>query len=336
MKNFTIQGVWNAKNEIELNRSKSYVKTRNYISPSDLGGPMLDRYLKMIGTPPTNYYDERVLRIFDAGHLFEWIILRTLAMAGILLERQFKISLPETPDRLAIFGYGDAIIGGTPDWQQARERIKKYAVEFKLNIDEEVIEKYSMKLIDYLEKEYPRGLEERIIIEVKSINSMAFWGHKNRDENDQFLGYDHHRLQTYAYLLANPDIDQARIFYISKDDLCLQEIGIYRTETLSQAFQDDARRITEHIRTKTSPLKEDDLTFNPKKGRYESNWRVGRSVFLTKITGCKDQTEWEEKHHQELLNINRALKHLKEGKIKEEDKPYIEKYKLEEKKGGEE
>jgi len=326
MKAFTIQNLWNEKVRVE----KRLPKVRNYISPSDLGGSMIDRYYKMKGEPPTNPFDERILRVFDAGRLFEWIITRTFAMSGILLEKQFKISLPATPDRFEVWGYGDAIIGGTPNWQMARDRIKTFLNEYKLKLDDEVIESYSMKLIDGLEKTYPLGIKEKIIIEAKSINSMAFWSHKNRDKDDHFLGYDHHKLQTYAYLMGRPDAHHANIFYISKDDLCLQELPVYRTVVLSEAFLNDTRMITHYIKENITPPREPDILFNPKKRKYEPNWKAGRSLYLTKITGIKDQETWEANFHQELLDVNRAIKHIDEKKVKDEDKIMIEKYKLEE------
>jgi len=324
MNNFSIQKLWNDKVSVQQNRTK----VRDYISPSDLGGSFLDRYYKMTGVEPTNKYEERTLRIFDAGRLFEWIILRVFAMSGILLERQFKITIPETKDTLAVWGYGDAIIGGTPNWNDARNRVNKFLDEFKLKIDDEVIERYSIKLIDGLEKEYPNGLPDKIIVEAKSINSMAFWGHNNRNKDNNFIGYDHHKLQAYAYLKGRPDASHARLFYISKDDLCLQEVGVFQNEGLEEKYMKDIKEMTHYIKAKEEPKREEDIVYDEKKKLFTLNWRIARSTFLTKITGLENVDAWQEKFRPEMQVRNLALKHLKIGKIKKEDESLIEKFDL--------
>ena len=325
MKIFTIQNLWNEKVMTERSRTK----VRDYISPSDLGGSFLDRYYKMTGVEPTNKYDERTLRIFDAGRMFEWIIVRTFAMAGILLEKQFKITIPETKDTLAIWGFGDALIGGTPDWKSARNRVNKFLDEFKLKLDDEVIERYSLKLIDGLEKEFPEGLPEKIVVEAKSVNSMSFWSHNNRDKDGNFVGYDHHKLQAYAYLKGRPDASHARLFYISKDDLCLQEVGVFANDGIDELYQNDIKEMTYYIKAKEEPKKEPDIVYDKRKKMFGLNWRIVRSTFLTKITGLPDSTAWEEKYRPEMQKMNLALKHLRAGKLKPEDPAVIEQYKLE-------
>lgn len=334
----TIQEVWNAS--VSLSKKPEEIKVRDYISPSDLGKPFIDRYYKMKGEPYSNDYDERVLRIFDAGRLFEWVVLRSLAMAGVLKSRGSRVkknyvTVPERKGCLRVWGYYDGLMGGIANWDEARGRIQRWLEEFKLELDDEVIERYSMKLIKGLEEKFGNKEIPETIIEVKSVNSMAFWGAKNRDGNGNFLGYEHHDLQTYAYLIGTGSekptpTEAGRIFYISKDDLTLQENGIFLNDAkIEKRFWEDIEKMSYYYQNNIVPPKEPEIVFDDRKGVFTTNWQVGRSVYLTKIYGYKDQEAFETKNHQKILDINRALKHLKEGKVKTEDEAVIKEWQLE-------
>ena len=322
-----IEKIWNGVAEVKVGQANN-PQPRNYISASDIGKAYIDRYYKMKGFAPTNPYDERVLRIFDAGKLFEWIVGRSLAMAGVLKERQSYCEIPASNENLKVLGYIDYLMGGIANWNEARGRIKKWLVEFKLDEDNEILEKYSLKLIDGFEKEFGDRPIPETILEVKSINSLAFWGHKNRNEDDQFIGYDHHRLQLLAYMLAKK-LDKGHLLYVSKDDLCLQQVPVLKGGELEEKFWVDVKQMSEYFSTDTTPSPLPELVFNKQKNVFELNWEVARSLYLTKIYGYKDKEQFENKKHQELLDVNRAFRHLKDGLIKKEDKPIIKKFGLE-------
>jgi len=121
-----------------------------------------------------------------------------------------------------------------------------------------------------------------------------------------------------------------RLLYISKDDLCLQEVAVWRQDQWEENFWKDVKEISYFYRNNIQPPLLEPIVYNERKRQFELNWEVGRSQYLTYLYGYKDQKDFEEKNHQLLLDINRALKHLRENKVIDEDKSLIKKYKLEE------
>jgi hypothetical protein len=304
-------------------------KKRNYVRASELGMPFLDRWLSMNGEPITNPFPDRVQRIFQAGHVIEFIVMRTLAMAGILNRNQDYINFPATKDTLEVKGRLDATIGGFTNWDEALKNARANLDKYKLDLDDEVLESKSAAIVEGLRAEYPNGFQEEMLVEVKSISSMAFWKSKeNRDEEGNFKGYDHNRLQMYAYLKGT-GIHQGILLYVSKDDFTLEEVVIQNgDEEMERALAMDLHVITDYWRRNEPPPRESEIIFNSRKGAFEINWAVERSLYLTKSYGYKDQDELYGKNHQLLLDINRALRHLKKGKIKPEDEPLINEYNL--------
>lgn len=293
-----IQDIWNEK----LRVNDTEYLPRNYIRASEIGYPMLDRYYRMKGVAPTNPFSDRVLRIFDAGRLFEWLVEKVFMEAGILVETQKELTIPATDKLLEVRGHFDHKVGGNVEWGVARERVKDEQFP-------EWIEERALKLISELEQKYPKGLRE-IIAEIKSINSMSFWAHKKRDRDGMFKGYDHHKLQLFTYLTAD-DMVEGRLFYVSKDDLTLEEVPVFRTPHLKEMWDADITAMSNYYLTNTEPPKEDYIVFNNETGKFESNWRVGRSNYLTKITGFEDEAAWKESIKEEVQARNKELKNGK-------------------------
>lgn len=314
-----LQEIWNTKAEAEYITGRA----RDYISPSDLGKAYIDRYYKMIGEIPTNHYTDRILRVFDAGREFENIVVRTMAMAGLLLSRGSRkkknyVTLPKrNATDFECWGYYDLIIGGTPDWENAKKQIEIYCKVVQLDIDDDFTARTSLKIITDLQKIYGNKAIEPILIDVKSVNSMAFWGHNNRDKQNNFIGYPHHKLQLIPYLLGTGSekitpMTRGMLFYVSKDDLCLQEVGVTTSEDLVEAVYKDISTMTDFVLSKTIPPKEKEIIYDEKSKKFSLNWEVGRSRYLTKIYGYKNQEEFEDKNRAKINEINLALKHLRQ------------------------
>jgi len=302
---WSISDVWNTK----LSSEKREVKERPYLSASDIGMPFLDRFYKMKGVEPTNPFDERVLRIFDAGLTIEWMMIRIFRLASILQHTQYKIVIPETKDHLSIYGYADAIVGGQPNWGEAKKNILAFIERYGLRLDDEFIEAKAMRLVSALEEQFPDGLKP-IVAEIKSLNSMAFHSGKNSDTAGFFAGYPHHKLQLLTYLLGQ-EIKEGRLFYISRDDLCLQETAVFPTKELIDIWEKDVKTMSNFFRKNIKPAKEPDIVFNEDTKKWEANWRLGRSIYLTKICGEKDKATWEKKQKSKVGRLNRVLKKIK-------------------------
>jgi len=303
-----IQAHWN-----KTTRKPYPPKKRDYITFGDLGTSFLDRYYKMNAEPVTNDFDERVLRIFDAGNVMEFIVLRALAMAGILNTKQTYVEIPATEGRLKVMGYLDATIGGFADWDKAKETIERHLEEYKLSLDKELLEQKAISIIEGLRVAYPDGKIEEMLIEVKSINSMAFWAHKNRDKAGNFLGYDHNKMQAYGYMKAT-GLKKGLLLYISKDDFVMEEIGlILGNEKMEEMFYKDVNTMSNYYLNDIVPPAEPEILWNDKKKCYESNWKLERSSYLTKITG-KEKEVWIEETGKKVRELNLVEKWKNQAK----------------------
>jgi len=301
-KTFSITNIWNEK----LSVFHAEAKKRNYISASDIGKPFLDRYWKMKGVKPTNTPDARILRVFDAGNLFEWLVIKVFTMTGLLQGSQVQVRIPKTKNHMAVLGYIDLILGGNPDWNKSRARILEEDLPDWVKIR-------SQKLIDNLEEKYPDGLEP-IVVEVKSVNSRAFWGKKNiNKETGLFKGYKHHQFQLYTYLLGQ-DIKKGRLFYISRDDLTVVENGININPKMTEAWLKDVKTMSHYYQNNIEPEQPPDLIFE--EGKWRSNWMKGWSPYLTKMTGLT-KSKWENRWYYQATKKN---KELEKNKTKEKQK----------------
>lgn len=302
------------------------IKERDYIRASELGKPMIDRWLSMKGHPVSNPFSDRLLRIFGAGHVIEFITLRVLAMAGILNKKQEPISMPEGPDNLRISGRLDATIGGVADWDAARTSILSNLREYRLDLDEELLEGKAVQIIEGLKQSHPNGWTEEMVVEVKSINSNSFWGGRSKGK---FTGYDNNKLQLYAYLLMT-GLRQGILLYVSKDDFSIEEIPVRSDDrNMADIFWDDVRTITRYYRDDVRPPLEPLMVYNEGKGVFEENSGVSRSPYLTLAYGFENEQAFYHSVHQTVLDVNRALRHLRDdGNLKPEDLAVIAEHNL--------
>ncbi|HNV61391.1 MAG TPA: hypothetical protein PKN54_00440 [Candidatus Cloacimonas acidaminovorans] len=311
-----IKILWNES--LKLTRSER--GARDYIYASDIGKPFLDRYYSMIGEPITNPFDTRILRVFEAGNLFEWVVKRVLIRAGLLLDYQ-KPCLIEPKGLLKVSGRLDFIAGGKPDWDKIQQQIKQ---EEYLP---ENLSRLSEQLVFELSKAYPNGLPE-CIPEVKSVHSLAFWAHLESLKK----AYPHHRLQTYSYMKSEGL--PGKVLYISKDDLCLEEVDIeYPNKELEDAWMEDVSKMTHYFTKRIVPPREPDIIFSEEKQEWVVNWKVGRSLWLSKITGMTRE-DWEPYAEKLARKKNKEFKGAEE--IAFYRKAYKDEYRKKNKKKGEE
>ena len=297
---WSITEIWNETLLIQQGERK--YEPRDIIWASEIGSPFIDRWLKMNATPVTNPYLPRTLRIFEAGHLFEWIVERVLRKTGLLIDTQQKAYFrpedypPEYGNLLGVWGRYDIEAGGKPDYQKALEFIKNDKLP-------SLLESIAIKIIEKFQTIYPDGLEN-LILEVKSVNSLAFWAHLE----ELMQAYKHHRMQLYTYMRYFKK--DGKIIYISKDDLTIQEVNLsWQDNELANLWQDDITKMTYYHKENVQPPKEPNIVFNERKQEWEINkWKVGRSQFLTLLTGYKTPEEWEEVVQKEVRKKNRELK----------------------------
>ncbi len=304
--NWKISELWN-----ELLTTERTLKPRDYIYASEIGQPFLDRYLKMKGIPYSNPFESRVLRVFDCGKIFEIdVVERIFKLLGILIESQGSIKV-KYKDYLTVSGKHDPKVGGKIDVQKSDEALADPLVS-------DWMRDRVLKMRESLLKQYPNGLRV-LTTEIKSVNSRAFWSHKNIDELTGFFkGYDHHKLQLFTYLIGQNQ-PEGRLFYISKDDLTLMETTVLRDDKqLLKTWEDDVSQMTHFYKNNIEPPKEPDFVFNTTKGEYEFNWLIKRSNYFSHITKFKTVSDWE-------FSLKNKLKELNSSKCKKCDKSFLSK-----------
>jgi len=317
---------WNRVSITE--RAEKEVKKRDYITFSDVGKAFCDRYLKMDAEKPSNEFSERTLRIFDAGKTVEETVTKALIKAGILNQKQKFVEIPETPDCLKQLGYLDVTVGGHADWDKAVETINRHLNDYGMKPTDSTEDNKALAIIEGLRQAYPNGIVDEVLVEIKSINSMAFWGAKNRASGGEFMGYIWNKLQLFGYMRAT-GLTKGMLLYVSRDDGVMQEIPVFLNDPeLAKIYDEDTKKMTQYYRTRTMPPLEAEVIWDDRALRFNLNWKVERSNYLTRLYGYPTADELEAKNHQLLLDLNRALKHVKEGKVKEEDVPHINRWRI--------
>lgn len=297
---------------------------RQHIWATEIGRPYYDRYLKMLGTPPTRIIEERVLRKFAAGDIFEELVGQYLSKIGLIQSSQERIEIPADEKHLKVTGKID-YIASMPDWYQARKAVD--GLEQKNEYDETDITKQILhKLIDELNAKYPKGLPPTIF-EIKTINSMVFWAKKHYLKE----AYPHHVMQLYTYLKAK-NLPEGRIVYLSKDDLTIKEMTVFCPDPiLEEKWNTDVTEMSKYLREKTVPPMPDEIVFDPNgrkifqksnvkyktEGVWKENWEVKFSSYFELITGTPNEEEW--------INALKPEMKKRNDKLKEE---YIKKHNL--------
>lgn len=281
--------IWNESLEQRENRP---YKARETIWASELGGAMIDRYLKFTGVEPSNPFSPRSLRKFEAGNIWEWIVRLVLKRAGIHLEDQGWVKY-QYPHCLAVTGKFDDYAGGKPDWEKSKAEI--HALELP-----EIIDRAVNNIIAHFQEKYPDGLK-KIVLETKSLSSFMFEVYLRLGTGDI-----RHKMQAFHYLKAK-DLDEAHIVYVSKDDCRLLEIGVMNPSPIEDQYKKDIETFSKYVFGKTKPSKEPEIVFQPDLFKFSQNYKVGYSQYLTMLYDYKDQAEFEAKYRPMATRWTRVL-----------------------------
>src|SRR3990167_6923486 len=288
--------VWNES--LEQGKADRPFKVRETVWASEMGGAMIDRYLKFMGQKPSNPFDARLLRKFEAGNIWEWLVGIVLKRAGILLQSQGWVKY-QYPHCLAVTGKNDFIAGGKPDYEKARAELHDLELP-------EFLDRTIDKVLDYFQKEYPDGLPE-IVLEIKSIGSFMFdryWNLKTGDSR--------HKMQLFHYLKAE-NRKEGHIVYVSKDDCRMVEIGVLNPSLVEDEYKKDIETFSKYIFGKTTPPKEPEIVYQPETGRFSQNFKVAYSQYLTQLYSYKDQAEFDAKYKPQVAKWNRTLNRIVNG-----------------------
>ncbi len=290
--------IWNESLEKDKSRE---LKERNNIWASELGGAMVDRYLRMKAIKPSNPPNPRSLRKFEAGNIWEAIIGYVLSRAGILQIRQDWLSY-QYPNLLKVTGKLDFIAGGLPDYEKASRIVQNEFYWLPSFVSEAI-----QNIVTKLKIQFPYGLED-IILEIKSCSSFMFEIYERRNE-----GSPQHKMQLFHYLIAKP-MPEGHIVYISKDDARLIEIGVTNPSVIEEYYKKDISEITYYINKNEQPPLEKPLVFDEMTSNFSANWKVGYSGYLIMLYDLKTQKDFDDKYKPVAERWNRVLGRIKEKK----------------------
>lgn len=301
---WTFSKIWN---DAVQRRESRAVEPRSVIWASELGKSDVDIYLKLLGEPPSNDFDARSIRKFEAGNLFEWIVKIILIRSGIYKESQKWILNDEFG--LKVTGRLDHIAGGEVDIESAKSSLTELDLpSFFMRAADAILE--------YFKDNY-NGKLQRQGIEVKSTSSYGI--EKVYETNLCLAGHDLQAFH-YAYNENLPFV----VLYICRDDLRMAEIPVEpRNKELLEMYSAKINRIAEYYHKGEMPPIETEIVFEG--GRFSKNFNVEYSAYLTKLYGYPSPKDYDEKVSPIVESWNRVVTRLKNGdKITDNNKEKIE------------
>jgi len=315
MDKFLLTQVWNST----IEKNDKALEPRSRVYASELGGAMIDRFLKMKGEAYTNPPNSRSMRKFMAGDIWEWIVQTVLVRAGIKYRTQERV-LVEYPGLLPISGRLDFIISGG---------IAPEAVTV-----DETMPPFMQKLTEAIVNTFQGKNFEETILEVKSVGSFVF---------ESLLATDnpktHHMLQAAVYKKATNL--PASVVYVCRDDVRILQYSVDAVfEDLEQMIIEDLKLITKYHNEDVEPEKEKLILWDSLAEKFTKNWKVEYSPYLSKLysrtknEGDKEETpfefpdEYSEWSTPIVSGLNRVVKRIKEGKeMTKSNEEWIEKAK---------
>ena len=315
MDKFKLTDVWNET----IERNDKGIEPRSRVYASEIGGAMIDRYLKMKGEAYTNPPNSRSMRKFMAGDIWEWIVQTVLVRAGIKYRTQEKV-LVEYEGLLPISGRLDFIIHGGSD-----------EIASGLSHDN-TMPPFMQKLTEAITNTFAGKNFEETILEIKSVGSFVF---------ESLLANDNpktnHMLQACVYKKATGL--PASVIYVCRDDVRILQYSVDTIyEDLEQMVIEDLKEITKYHNEDIEPEKEKLILLDKISQKFTKNWKVSYSAYLTKLYSREvdgkevpfsEPQEYDDYIAPIVSGANRVLKRIKEGKeLTKSNEEWIEKMKL--------
>lgn len=289
---------------------------RDYLWASELQMDAYSRYLRMWAHPMSNPINDRSRRKFIMGHLVEWTVGLMLTLTGILKSKQMRGEV-QLPGLLKVTGKLDFVAGGNIDWVKAREEVRRIQMLFAVSFDD--MPPIIRHAIDYvftkMEIMFAFSPLREYILECKSASGLIMKLIQKSNKPRR-----RHVLQPFHYLLANKDIPEAQLLYISKDDAIMETFPVTRTKELMKVYTDDVKMMTDYYNNsgrnymKNLPPKEPEMLFEEDSFTFQKNMNVQYSNYLTMGWGYKDYDAFEERWAKVKSSWNRTFKrHVLEG-----------------------
>ena len=312
--NTTIQGMpWGFANiwhEGIRSLPERPLQKRNYIYASELGQSYRDRYLKMNAHPYSNPFNERSKCKMLAGNFFESIVGMVLTATGILHKSQLRGEV-ELPGCLKVSGRLDFIAGGAAiDWDKAKHEVEKVKALFEFSVTDMApfIRHMVDKVFERFKMMFSYQPIMQYVLECKSVSGFVYQLIERSGKPRQG-----HPLQSLHYLLANKEVPQALLTYISREDVMMQEFYIDRDKVLMKKYKDDVATMTALYNDgvmnykKHIPPPEPEIQFEEASWRFVKNNKAEYSPYLTETYGYKSIEEFKDKWAKSISSWNRTF-----------------------------
>lgn len=294
-KSWTFTDLWN-QSVLSENRE---LKERDYCWASEIGGPMIDRYLKMKAVPYTNPPNIRSLRKFEAGNVMEWIVRFVLTRAGIIREFQEEVWV-EYDGLLKVKGKLDFLAGGFLDADRATADISQLGLP-------QSIRDSSMYMVKKLSEVYEGKALKTMVLEIKSCSSFVM---DMMEVTEKPIKNHVHQLFHYVKGL---DLDEGHLAYICRDDMRMMEFPVFNPSGAEANYISDLMQITEYVRSNTMPPKENNVMWDQDQGKFKKNLGIEYSPYLTKIYGFETPRNYSDAVSPIVARWNRVLTRYAKG-----------------------
>lgn len=294
MKTFNFTSIWNACVEKDDSRP---IEPRERLFASELGGSLIDIYLKLRGETPSNPPNARSRRKFNAGNLMEWCVWTVLKQSGVLVAAQ-KPFVYQYPGLLPVSGRLDFIMGGKPDYEKAAYDVAhmNFPPFIQLAMEETIKNLKEMIGTDEL---------KQIVLEVKSTSSFMLEKYMRTEEPQEG-----HVLQAFHYLKSS-DLSEAKIVYICRDDLQMIEFSVFNPSQIEGYYKGFIDTISGYHYANQMPEKEKEIKFEAL--RFGTNFKVEYSPFLKRLYGYDEPMFYRDRWGKVVTQFNRTYKRCVQG-----------------------
>lgn len=294
--NLPIWGLEDIWNESVGTKPERKMVPRDYVHASELGGAMIDTYLKMKGVEFSNCPNQRSKRKFDAGEIWEDITAEVLKRAGILIETQESLN-NQLPGMCAVHGRLDHYAGGKPDMVKVQAYFEGKD-EGSLNF----LDRTARNLAEIINRKYPAGLRKQIM-EIKSSSLFLFPERQRKPRADT-----NHELQCFHYLLVKGE-HTGRIEYVNKDDCMIKGFTIFNEpgNDIDTLYRAKLAEITNYYKTDTQPPLEKEIFFDEDLFKFKKNWKIEYSNYLTMLYGYSEPESYRERWASTISRFNRVF-----------------------------
>jgi hypothetical protein len=234
---------------------------------SDLGKPLIDRWLRMKGVPYSNPSTGKDLIRFFLGKQIEEGLAKMLTRSGVTLRSKEKVTVNE-PGCLPVVGWPDLVVA-VPDWDETLSAAGDHLSGGRFDRSDQSKVQETSEALSRWQARAPEGLPT-MVCEIKSLNSAAFKYHRGQDGLSN--AYPHHRLQLYTYM-RGLGLSEGHLLYVARDTGWIEEVIVREQDALVEAWLQDVEAMSHYFLADERPPLE------PMEIDGKENWRIKYSRY---------------------------------------------------------